>query len=62
VTATGSAALGPVKRVFDGARHFEAHNQTPHVQGWFAQLSNLAEDGVTVRRMHILGNESGVLQ
>ena len=45
--------------IFASRADFDAHNQTPHVQGWFAQLSSLAEGGVTVRRMQILGNESG---
>ena len=48
--------------IFATRADFEAHNQTPHVRGWFAQLSNFAEGGVTVRRMQILGNESGVPQ
>jgi len=48
--------------IFAAQSDFEAHNQTPHVRGWFAQLSDLAEGGVTVRRMKILGNESGVRQ
>jgi quinol monooxygenase YgiN len=44
--------------IFTTRADFEAHNETPHVQGWFAQLSDLAEGGVTVRHMKILGNES----
>lgn len=44
--------------IFASEADFEAHNATPHVQAWFAQLSRLAEGGVTVRRMKILGNES----
>lgn len=48
--------------IFATRADFEAHNQTPHVQGWFAQLSNFADGGVTVRRMQILGNESGAPQ
>ncbi len=46
--------------IFATRADFEAHNATPHVQAWFAQLSNIAEGGVTVRRMKILGNKSVV--
>ncbi len=43
--------------IFASQADFEAHNETPHVQAWFAELSGLAEGGVTVRHMKILGNE-----
>lgn len=48
--------------IFASQSDFEAHNQTAHVRSWFAQLPALAEGGVTVRRMSILGNESEVPQ
>ncbi len=35
---------------------FEAHNRTPHVQTWFARLPELADGGVKVSKMEILGN------
>jgi len=40
--------------IFATAADFEAHNQTPHVQAWFARLPDLADGGVTVIRMAIL--------
>jgi len=42
--------------IFASQADFEAHNQTPHVQSWFARLPELADGGVTVIRMNILGN------
>lgn len=42
--------------IFATQADFEAHNQTPHVQSWFARLPELADGGVTVTRMAILGN------
>jgi len=41
--------------VFASQADFEAHNATPHVQAWFARLPELAEGGVQVTRMEILG-------
>ena len=35
---------------------FDAHNASPHVQAWFAGLSDLADGGVKVSRLAILGN------
>lgn len=35
---------------------FEAHNATSHVQSWFARLPDLADGGVKVVKMEILGN------
>lgn len=43
--------------IFASQADFEAHNATPHVQAWFARLPELAEGGVTVVRMQILGNQ-----
>ena len=42
--------------IFATQADFEAHNRTPHVQAWFARLPELAEGGVKVVRMQILGN------
>lgn len=42
--------------IFATKADFEAHNATPHVQAWFAKLPALADGGVKVVRMEILGN------
>lgn len=42
--------------IFASQADFEAHNATPHVQAWFAKLPDLADGGVKVVRMEILGN------
>lgn len=42
--------------VFASRADFEAHNSMPYVQAWFARLGDLADGGVTVRRMEILGH------
>lgn len=42
--------------IFASQADFEAHNRTPHVQAWFKQLPELADGGVKVLRMEILGN------
>lgn len=42
--------------IFASQADFEAHNATPHVQAWFARLPELADGGVNVLRMEILGN------
>ncbi|MET0556768.1 MAG: putative quinol monooxygenase [Vicinamibacteria bacterium] len=42
--------------IFATQAQFEAHNRTPHVQAWFAKLPELADGGVQVVRMEILGN------
>lgn len=44
--------------IFASQADFEAHNRTPHVQAWFARLPDLAEGGVTVTRMEVLGNHA----
>ncbi|MDM0030107.1 putative quinol monooxygenase [Variovorax saccharolyticus] len=42
--------------IFASRADFEAHNATPHVQAWFTRLPELADGGVKVVRMEILGN------
>jgi quinol monooxygenase YgiN len=42
--------------IFASQAAFEAHNATPHVQAWFARLPELADGGVKVVRMQVLGN------
>lgn len=42
--------------IFATQADFEAHNATPHVLAWFARLPELADGGVKVTRMAILGN------
>jgi len=44
--------------IFASQADFEAHNKTPHVQAWFAKLPELADGGVKVIRMEILGNKT----
>jgi quinol monooxygenase YgiN len=44
--------------IFASLADFEAHNATPHVQSWFAKLPELADGGVKVIRMEILGNKT----
>jgi quinol monooxygenase YgiN len=45
--------------IFASKADFDAHNATPHVQAWFAKLPELADGGVKVVRMEILGNLTG---
>jgi len=45
--------------IFVSKADFEAHNATPHVRTWFAKLPELADGGVKVLRMEILGNLAG---
>lgn len=44
--------------IFVSQSDFEAHNATPHVQAWFARLPELADGGVQVVRLQILGNRA----
>lgn len=44
--------------IFATQADFDAHNATPHVQAWFKRLPELAEGGVKVTRLKILGNQS----
>ncbi|MGJ5176388.1 putative quinol monooxygenase [Bradyrhizobium oligotrophicum] len=41
--------------VFASQADFDAHNAMPYVKAWFAKLPELAEGGVDVMRMTILG-------
>jgi quinol monooxygenase YgiN len=43
--------------MFANEADFEAHNAMSYVQEWFAKLPELAEGGVTVMRMEVLGPE-----
>jgi quinol monooxygenase YgiN len=42
--------------IFATRADFEAHNAMPYVQTWFDGLPDLAEGGVKVTRMEILGH------
>jgi len=44
--------------IFATQADFDAHNATLHVQAWFARLPELADGGVKVIRMEILGNRA----
>ena len=44
--------------IFATQADFDAHNATPHVRAWFARLPELADGGVKVIRMEILGNRA----
>ena len=44
--------------IFSSQADFQAHNATRHVQTWFAKLPELADGGVKVVRMEILGNRA----
>ena len=46
--------------IFATQADFDAHNATPHVQAWFAKLPELADGGVKVVRMQILGNRLSI--
>ena len=41
--------------IFASQADFEAHNAMPYVQEWFAKLPELADGGVEVMKMAILG-------
>ena len=41
--------------IFASQADFDAHNAMPYVQEWFAKLPELADGGVEVMRMAILG-------
>ncbi|WP_245477944.1 putative quinol monooxygenase [Bradyrhizobium guangxiense] len=41
--------------VFANQADFDAHNAMPYVKDWFAKLPELADGGVEVMRMVVLG-------
>lgn len=41
--------------VFASEADFDAHNAMPYVKAWFAKLPDLADGGVEVMRMAVLG-------
>ena len=43
--------------IFATKADFEAHNAMPYVKDWFTKLPELADGGVTVMRMEILGTQ-----
>lgn len=43
--------------IFASLADFEAHNAMPYVKDWFAKLPLLAEGGVQVMRMEVLGHD-----
>lgn len=42
--------------IFASREDFEAHNAMRYVQAWFARLPDLAQGGVQVMRMEVLGH------
>ena len=42
--------------IFANRADFEAHNAMPYVKDWFTRIHDLADGGVTVRRLEILGH------
>lgn len=42
--------------VFANETDFDAHNAMPYVKDWFAKLSDLADGGVKVTRLRVLGH------
>jgi len=42
--------------IFSNRENFEAHNAMPYVQAWFSKLPDLADGGVKVTRLKVLGN------
>jgi quinol monooxygenase YgiN len=44
--------------IFASQADFDTHNATPHVQAWFARLPELANGGVKVLRMELIGNRT----
>src|SRR5262245_61733847 len=43
--------------VFATREDFEAHNDMPYVKEWLAKLPRLADGGVTVTRLQVLGGD-----
>jgi quinol monooxygenase YgiN len=44
--------------IFATREDFDAHNNMPYVKDWLAKLPELADGGVTVRRLQILGRDA----
>jgi quinol monooxygenase YgiN len=44
--------------IFATREDFEAHNNMPYVKDWFTKLPALADGGVTVTRLQILGGDA----
>lgn len=44
--------------IFASREHFDAHNAMPYVQQWFTKLPELADGGVTVLHMAVIGQSS----
>jgi quinol monooxygenase YgiN len=44
--------------IFANQADFEAHNAMPYVQAWFKRLPELADGGVQVMRMGVLGHSA----
>src|SRR5262245_15312204 len=43
--------------IFATREDFEAHNDMPYVKEWLAKLPRLADGGVTVTRLQVLGGD-----
>jgi quinol monooxygenase YgiN len=43
--------------IFANKTDFDAHNAMPYVKDWFAKLPELADGGVKVMRMEVLGRQ-----
>jgi quinol monooxygenase YgiN len=43
--------------VFASKADFDAHNEKPYVKAWFSKLPDLADGGVAVTRLAVLGRQ-----
>ena len=46
--------------IFANKEDFEAHNVMPYVLAWFQRLPELADGGVKVMRMEVLGHRTTI--